>query len=715
MSDMLVAGNVDLLGTEAVARLAQDYRLVVAHTPQQVTSACVVDDKTCAYEVARDSEALSRLFDIYSFDTVVYVSGFADAGTGLPGEQDLLVDVTRSACAASVTKFIYLTGLEYAPDARQGWRAEDDAAFSGFSTQTMLRAAQQQELCRCMLEASGCRLVVLHLPFLAEPLAQTGFLTGLFARIAHKEQVCLPFDASDAFDLLSSRDLGALLVQVAEEPHDENASYEASSGYAHTWGDLAACLTACAAAAGSCTCADPAHAVPSPHGPAYPDGLRRMYGWIPFDDALEQVPALYATWLAHRCAEEKPGLIERLRNAVSRLGLLKYVELAVLFVIVQLVNDALGANIYYRFVDLRLLFVVLMGCMHGMRLGLLAALLACASILWSYVGQGSDISSIVMRVENWLPFALYALAGTVCGYVSDKKDADVAFAREEYRVLREKYLFLNEVYTNTVENKSRFKRQIIGFQDSFGRIFAVVQHLDDVLPQKLFLKALEALEDVLHNRSIALYSVDRNQRFCRLMSCSRPMRPRLAKSVDLQQWAMSWDELNRGRVWRNLGLDPALPSYACGSFVDGKLRVIVCVWQAQPDQLDMGYANLIRVMCGLLEMSFKRAEQYTELARSQRCFVGTDVLHEESFDQLVQAQVEMGEKGVADFLLLRFPGLGPEQAQARLVPLLRATDEVGMGVDGCVCALLRQANRDVLPIVSSRFEGAGLAFEVIAG
>ena len=85
-------------------------------------------------------------------------------------------------------------------------------------------------------------------------------------------------------------------------------------------------------------CADPAHAVPSPHGPAYPDGLRRMYGWIPFDDALEQVPALYATWLENRRVEEKPGLLERVRNAVSRLGLLKYVELAVLFVIVRLLT-----------------------------------------------------------------------------------------------------------------------------------------------------------------------------------------------------------------------------------------------------------------------------------------------------------------------------------------------------------------------------------------
>ena len=90
-------------------------------------------------------------------------------------------------------------------------------------------------------------------------------------------------------------------------------------------------------------------------------------------------------------------------------------------------------------------------------------------------------------------------------------------------------------------------------------------------------------------------------------------------------------------------------------------------------------------------------------------------MHGEPFDQLVQAQVEMSEKGVADFLLLRFPGLDPQQAQTRLVPLLRVTDEVGMGADGSVCALLRQANRGVLHVVSPRFENAGLTFEVIAG
>ena len=35
--------------------------------------------------------------------------------------------------------------------------------------------------------------------------------------------------------------------------------------------------------------------------------------------------------------------------------------------------------------------------------------------------------------------------------------------------------------------------------------------------------------------------------------------------------------------------------------------------------------------------------------------------------------------------------------------------------DGSVCALLRQANRGVLHVVSPRFENAGLTFEVIAG
>ena len=730
MSDVLLAGDVAFLGEGVLDALAQEHRLVVAHTQSQSSLACVTDARVRAYAVADDPEALAHLFDIYSFATVVYVSGFVDGGVGLPDEQDLLQAVAGSARQAGVEKLVYLTGLVPAPeqpDVPVSSRA-DDADTGGFSAEALLRARQQEELAGCLLQGSEARFVVVRVPVLACADAGRGVLARLYERLAAGGALELPFCAEAPLDLLSQADLGSLLRSLVEEP-DVAGSFEAGSGYARTWGALAGILCSLPVAGPSSagavssaspaparvTCADDLRATPAPAVVSYPVALRRACGWIPFDDAFNQLPDLYACYLRGHEEQARPSLGERARALLARAGFLKYAELLVLFALVQLVDSAMGTNIYYRFVDVRLLFVVLMGTMHGMRFGVLAALLACASMLASHAAQGTSALTILMRVEMWLHFALYFLAGAICGYVTDRKDADVAFARQEYRLLHDKYRFLNEVYTSALENKRRYKRQILGFEDSFGRIFSVVQRLDDVMPQKLYLKALEALEDVLRNRSVALYALDGRGHFGRLMACSRPLHARLAKSADLAAWPDLTAEVARGGVWRNVGLEHGAPALACGSFYDGRLQMLVCVWRAEPDQLDMRFANLLKVMCGLLEVSFRRADGYASLARGEQCVPGTDVLCAEPFAEVLKTQREMGEKGVADFVVLRFPGLTAQQAQERLVGVLRVTDEVGLAADDCVCALLRQARPEDLGPVSARLAAAGLAFEPVEG
>ena len=71
-----------------------------------------------------------------------------------------------------------------------------------------------------------------------------------------------------------------------------------------------------------------------------------------------------------------------------------------------------------------------------------------------------------------------------------------------------------------MENKGEYKKQILGFKDSFGRIFDAVQRLDNILPQSIFMEALLTMEDILENRSIAIYSVDQYERFGRLVVLS---------------------------------------------------------------------------------------------------------------------------------------------------------------------------------------------------
>ena len=724
MSDVLLAGNVGLLGPDVIGRLVDDHRLVVAHGPQQAEAPCVQDARTRACELARDAEGLARLFDIYSFDTVVYVSGFADGGTGIPDEQDLLGALLTATRQAGVDKLVYLTSFIPAPeDVDAAARpAAEPCGPTGFSPQTILLANQQEELCRFLLGASGTALVTIRLPFLAEPSAADGFLARLFGHVADGEATCLPFIASDPADFLTARDLGALLAHVVEEPGDAGGAYMASSGYAHTWGELSDMLNALPGRprpdGPRVTCADRMHALPAPATIPYPAQLRRAYGWVPFDDALTQLPALYEAFLARRPAEERLSLAQRVRGLLGGLGWVKYVELVALFAVVQALNDALGANIYYRFVDVRLLYVVIMGSMHGMRLGILASLLACASVLAAYAGQGTSLTSLMMRVENWLPFALYFLVGAITGYLTDRQNSRVAFTQAEHALLVDKYRFLNEAYTSAIDNKRLYKHQILGFEDSFGRIYSLVQRLDDVTPstpQELYLKAIDVLEDVLRNRSVALYSVDESQRYARLAACSRPMRAQLPKSQDLGSWRACLDEVREGGVWRNTALAEGLPDFACGSVRAGRLQMVVCVWQADNGQHDMRFANLLKVICGLLEMSLRRAHEYARLAREELCLPGTEVVRAEPFARAVQAQREMAGRGIADYVLLGFPGLTPEEAQARLAPQLRVTDELGIGADGSVQALLRQADASGMQAVGARLKAAGLEFEPIEG
>ncbi len=234
MSDVLLAGNIGLLGPEVVDQLVEEHRLVVAHAAQQAELPVVCDKRTRSYEVAADKESLARLFDIYSFDAVVYVSGFADAGAGLPNEQDLLAAVLRAVRDACVGKFVYLTGFIPAPDELETERLAQNEAFPGLSSQAVLLAGQQQELCERLIGPSDTAFVAIRLPFVAEPQAPEAFLTSAFGRIAAGEQVVLPFAAEASADLLSPHDLGALLDHVVEEPNDEGGCYEAASGYART-------------------------------------------------------------------------------------------------------------------------------------------------------------------------------------------------------------------------------------------------------------------------------------------------------------------------------------------------------------------------------------------------------------------------------------------------------------------------------------------------
>ena len=704
MKDILVTGYNRIIKEILWSDLAKDFRVIAADRELPRRN----DGNVRFYSISPEEEAFRQLFDVYSFSAIFFISGYVDGGEGFYGEMNDLEKVLLEAAHAHVDKVVILSSIEsmnYVPAIGTGGIELDRNFYQAAS----LRADQLEEMCRFFSKTMSLKTIILRLPYLTNSCNDGNFLGKLFRNIYENKKLLLPYRENDRVDFISQEDLAELLRRIVEEDEDESGSYFVSSGYRHTYGDLAAVLSSLSPGL-RILYENKADVMPRED---YPFELRKIYGWIPKEDVMEQTAWLYELF-CKKVMKGKRSLRDWLEKLLNRQeGIFKYVELLVVFLFAELLNHYLGVNVYFRFVDIRLFFIVIMGTIYGMRTGLLAALLECIALFVQYLGIGVDWTLLFYNVENWIPFMIYLMAGSVTGYIKNKKTEEIKFSREEYGLLRDKYLFLNEVYRSAVENKGEYKKQILGFKDSFGRIFDAVQRLDNILPQSIFMEALLTMEDILENRSIAIYSVDQYERFGRLVVCSDQLRTKLPKSMVLEESGGLFEMVRERKIYKNTEMQEGMPVYASGIFREEKLVLFVVIYEVNPDQYGMNYMNIFRILCGLVQTSFLRALDYEELAEEKIYYPQTNVVRRERFMEILAVQSEMKEKKIADYVLVKLEEKERHKVSDSLSRIIRAADVIGEGTDGNLYVLLTQVNLESFHFVETRLAGTGLSYQVV--
>ena len=149
----------------------------------------------------------------------------------------------------------------------------------------------------------------------------------------------------------------------------------------------------------------------------------------------------------------------------------------------------------------------------------------------------------------------------LAGYTKDRYISENKFLKEEKKALEERYIFLSKLYEESLANKGEFKNQILTYRDSFGRIFEITRRLNSVVPEVIFSEALGALEDILQNQTISIYTVTPDGYYGRLVVCSQKISRITAKSLKLEDYKEMLETLREGEVWSNTGHLPDYPEY----------------------------------------------------------------------------------------------------------------------------------------------------------
>lgn len=700
MSDILMTGKSDILSHSIFGKVSEEYRVILTgdHLPLKEKQKNIV---VC--HIKGEQENYAELFDAYDIQTAFYFSGFLEGGSGLTGEEQMLdgfLQTCTSQNELKVAVFMPLEAMNAAVGENKTGNREGDVIFP---EARYLRLRQLEDLCFFYRKQYHADLTVVHIPYLEEAGFYENYLGSLFHKLGRKERIVFPFSPADPIDFLTSGDFAGLILRLADAEAFGIPDLVIGSGYSHTYGELEETLGAGTAEYRETLCLLPE--------PAYPVQARKRFGWFPKEDGFAAIPASYEEYRNSLCKEKKRGLKDVLRRRKEKGSPVKYLELAVLFVVVELLNRWLGVTVYFKFVDLRLLFVVMMGTIYGMKLGLFASILASAAFALQLTEMGMSYSVLFYNVDNWIPFVAYFMAGSISGYSRNKKEDELHFLNKDYELLRDKYLYLNQMYQDTIANKREYKRQILGYKDSFGKIFNAVQRLDNQLPERIFSEALELFEEQLENRTLAIYSVDRWQKYARLLVSSNAMARRLNRSLALADYPEMMEAAAKGEVFKNTKLLADYPSYASAILKDGKTALLIVVYKASPEQYGMYYMNLFRILTGLMQNAFLHALEYTELAEEKIYDRESHIMKRNRFMELLTVREEMKQKQIADYILLRLITEDRKKTAEALTSLIRSTDILGEGADGQLYLLLAQVDETNFKFVEERLNSHQIDYE----
>ena len=718
---VLLCGKVDPLEYETIRQVARFYNVII--TGESLNSDILrrkVSRKIHIYREEPTSENFSKLIYSFSPDVIWYFSGYIDGGNGLDNENKKLEALVECCKVNDIKKLVVISSinsLNYTKTLQRPGMNEafvKDEGVPRYVTQTAHDCAAFEELVDYATSKNNIKTVLLRVPFITGRTNSTSYLGSLFSQMINKKSVEFPYNERQLIDFLSTEDLIKLLISVTEETLDEASKYTVFSGYDHRYGELGESLVRC----------DPSVTVKYERPSVYEIDtdkesesrrLRVNYGFIARDDVLRDIEASYEAY--KRAAGHVSPFREKLQGLLARLTgkTVKAAELVILFVLVQVLLRYTSDSVYFRYVDLRLFYVVIMGVTHGMLTGMTAGVLECISLIFEYAATGVTGTMLFYNVDYWLPFAIYIMTGSITGYLTSTRENKLKFMEEESFALQDKYLFLNDVYMSVIDNKEEYKRQILGYQDSFGKIFETVEKLDSSMPADIFMNGVDTLERILNNHSIAIYTMDDYQKYLRLVACSREMSNKLTNSVSIEDFRIIYDTLLNSETWKNTEFIEGLPAYAYGIVENRLVRLMIVVFDASPEQLGLYYMNLFTIMCNLIKVSFKRALEYQEAIEDEKFCKGTEILLPEYFEKELDSQRRMADAGVASYILIEIVAGDVMTFDSQIRGLIRHSDYAGIGTDGKPYVLFTQTTRDIFEVVGKRLKEHEVEYIMVEG
>lgn len=448
--------------------------------------------------------------------------------------------------------------------------------------------------------------------------------------------------------------------------------------------------------------------------------IKRELNWLPkynFEEGLQKTFDWYAS--IYKKQEKETEDSKKSKTAKPRSKLVDYaipfVESLLGFIAVILIERSFNRGDHF-FIDLKLLYIILMGIAYGTKHSIMAVALSSSLFIISNASYGRDLISLFYDPNSLLHIAYYLFAGFSVGYTIDMKNRKVKSQDLKMEVTEKKLKFVTKVYNETIIVKNELQKQIMASQDSFGKIYSIIKELDTFDPEDVFSSAVQVMEKILKVNSIAIYVMSRNGLFARLVANSGSLSSHISKSMKVEDSPALKYIMYSKEIFFNKKLDPSLPIMMAPITDNGKTVAIISILELDFDNINLYYQNLFKVASDMISSSLSKAHRYQEATNDSRYISGTAILNRDSFEKLLHGKMQTKEKEMANYVLLCVDAADPaDNLEHRISNTIRELDYIGLGKDNRLYILLSNTNEKEAGTVAIRLTDKGISTSIPAG
>jgi len=238
-------------------------------------------------------------------------------------------------------------------------------------------------------------------------------------------------------------------------------------------------------------------------------------------------------------------------------------------------------------------------------------------------------------------------------------------------------------------------------------------------------QALRVLEDVMENRSIAIYSIQRESCqagcYARLEIYSAGLRGQVEKSLNLTEYPELAESIEKGQLFQNKLVKTGLPAYFVPIKNESNVIGAVAVWNAGFDQQSLYYSNLLTVLCGLIESSINRVSLFMNANLHKYYVPNTRILYAEYFTKVLRVKNKIKKNKLGSHLVVKagvanngHEPLHLESFYTLISGTTRAEDYTGILGDGSCYILFSQADATNAGAILNRLEQCGISGEIVS-